>query len=130
VEAKSRSPGTDNPGPRKFKIGRQLRAALNKKAANTRLIFLDLNYPITSEKQSERLIKRAEYLLKSSENRLKIADRPAPPAYICLTNISDHYFPESVQTHRVAAFYGFKYPILWEQLSHPSEQSCEHARNI
>lgn len=108
VEAKSRNPGTDNQGPKRFNIGHQLRVALEKNAANTRLVFLDLNYPISSEKQSERLIKRAEYLLKSAESRLKIGDHPAPPAYVCLTNISDHYFPESHQIHRVAAFYGFK----------------------
>jgi len=108
VEAKSRNPGTNNQGPKRFNIGYQLRAALEKNAANTRLVFLDLNYPISSEKQSERLIKRAEYLLKSAESRLKIGDHPAPPAYVCLTNISDHFFPDSQQTHRVAAFYGFK----------------------
>ena len=108
VEAKSRNPGTDNQGPKRFNIGHQLRAALEKNAANTRLIFLDLNYPISSEKQSERLIKRAEYLLKSAEPRLKIGDHAAPPAYVCLTNISDHYFLESHQTHSVAAFYSFK----------------------
>ncbi len=108
VEAKSRNPGKSNQGPRRFNIGRQLREALEKKAAHTRLIFLDLNYPISAEKQAERLIKRAEYLLKSAETRLEIDNHPAPPAYVCLTNISDHYFLESPQTHSIAAFYGFK----------------------
>ena len=108
VEAKSRNPGASNQGPRRFNIGRQLREALEKRADHARLVFLDLNYPISSEKQAERLIKRAEYLLKSAEARLKIANHPAPPAYVCLTNISDHYFPESSLTHMVATFYGFK----------------------
>ena len=108
VEAKSRHPRADNQGPKRFGIGRQLRLALEKKAAHRRLTFLDLNYPISSEKQADRLIKRAEYLIKGAEAGLKIANHPAPPSYVCLTNISDHFFLESPQTHILGAFYSFK----------------------
>ncbi len=110
VEAKSRDPGKSNQGPRKLNVGRQLRLALEKRASHTRLVFLDLNCPITSDEQAKRLCARAEYRFKSAETGLHIENQPAPPAYICLTNISDHYFLESTQRNVLAAFYGFKIP--------------------
>jgi len=55
------------------------------------------------------MIDRPERRLKSVEG-VKIANQPAPPAYICLTNVSDHYFLESPQTPVLASFYGFKIP--------------------
>ena len=109
VEAKSRYPGRNNEGPKRINVGRQLRMALKKQAAYPRLVFLDLNRPILSEQQANRVVNRAEKILKSVEG-LKIADQPAPPAYICLTNISDHYFLENPNTPTLAAFYGFKIP--------------------
>ena len=109
VEAKSRYPGDDTKSPRRLNVGRQLRLALKKKANHTRLVFLDLNHPVTSEQQAERILDRAEHRLKSVEG-LKIANQPAPPAYICLTNVSDHYFLESPQTPVLVSFYGFKTP--------------------
>lgn len=109
VEAKSRYPGDDNNNPRRLNVGRQLRLALEKKADHPRLVFLDLNQPVTSEQQANRILDRAERRLKSIEG-LRIENQPAPPAYICLTNISDHYFPESPQTSVLASFYGFKKP--------------------
>ena len=109
VEAKSRHPGKNNQGPKSLNVGRQLRLALEKKANYTRVVFLDLNHPVTSQQQAERIIDRAERRLKSVES-LKIANQPAPPAYVCLTNVSDHYFLESPQTPVLASFYGFKVP--------------------
>lgn len=109
VEAKSRFPGKNNQGPKSLNVGRQLRLALEKQASHTRLVFLDLNHPVTSEGQAQRILNRAEHRLKSIEG-LKIANQPAPPAYICLTNISDHYFLESPQTPVLGFFYGFKIP--------------------
>lgn len=109
VEAKSRQPGKNNQGPKRLNVGRQLRLALEKQATHTRLVFLDLNQPITSEQQAVRIRDRAEHRLKSVEG-LKIENQPAPPAYICLTNISDHYFLENPQPHVFASFYGFKIP--------------------
>jgi len=107
VEAKSRYPGKSNQGPKSLNVGRQLRLALEKQAAHRRLVFLDLNHPVTSEQQAERLINRAEYRLKSVEG-LRISNQPAPPAYICLTNVSDHYFLDSPQTPVLTSIYGFK----------------------
>jgi hypothetical protein len=109
VEAKSRHPGKDSRGPKGLNVGRQLRLALEKQATHRRLVFLDLNQPITSEQQAVRMRDRAEYLLKRVDG-LMIENQPAPPAYICLTNISDHYFLENLQPHVFASFYGFKIP--------------------
>lgn len=109
VEAKSRYPGEDNKNPRRLNVGRQLRLALEKKANHQRLLFLDLNHPVTSEQQAQRILDRAEYRLKSVEG-LSIEGQPAPPAYVCITNVSDHYFPESLQTPIIVSFCGFKIP--------------------
>ena len=109
VEAKSRYPGRNSEGPKCIRVGRQLRMALEKQAAHRRLVFLDFNRPIRSEQQADRLVERAQRAFKSIEG-LKIAGKPAPSAYVCLTNISDHYFLESSETPTLAAFYGFKIP--------------------
>jgi hypothetical protein len=110
VEAKSRDSGKDNQGPKRLTIGRQLRLALQKQANHPRLVFLDLNLPITSEQQAQRICDRTDYRFKAIE-QIKINDQPAPAAYICLTNISDHYFLEKMQDPNVlTAFYGFKIP--------------------
>lgn len=108
VEAKSRDPGTDHQGPKRLNVGRQLRLSLQKQANHTRLVFLDLNQPVTSEQQARRIVSRAEYLIKTLE--LKIEAQTAPSAYVCVTNISDHYFLENTQLNVVADFYSFNLP--------------------
>ena len=109
VEAKSRYPGKNYKGPKHFNVVRQLRLALEKQASHARLVFLDLNLPVTSEQQANRLLDRADHLVKIFEGR-KTENQPAPPAYIFLTNISDHYFLESSEIPVFASFYGFKIP--------------------
>ena len=68
VEAKSRFPGKNNQGPKSLNVGRQLRLALEKQASSTELVFLDLNHPITSEGQAQRILNRAEHRLKGPES--------------------------------------------------------------
>ncbi len=109
VEAKSRYPGKDNTGPKRINVGHQLRLALEKQAIYARVVFLDLNRPIQSAEQLERPINRAHRILKNMEH-LNIAGQPAPAAYVCLTNISDHYFLEGLETPTLVEFYSFKIP--------------------
>ena len=106
VEAKSRNPGVNNEGPKGLSVGRQLRRALEKQADHPRLVFVDLNIPLQSQQQANRVFDRAERVLKRFED-IKIAGQPAPPAYICLTNISDHYFLESANCPVAASFRGY-----------------------
>jgi len=127
IEAKSRFPGKNNEGPKSLHVGRQLRLALEKKAIHTRLVFLDLNLPVTSEQQAERILDRADHRLKILEG-IKIADQPAPPAYICLANISDHYFLESLEIPVFASFYGFKIPDFQEVFRNKSIRETVRAR--
>lgn len=127
VEAKSRDPGKDNQGPKNLNVGRQLRLALQKKANHTRLVFLDLNQPITSEQQALRVRDRAVYLLKRVEG-LWIENQPAPPAYICLTNVPDHYFLENHQPHVFASFHSFKIPDFLKIFQSPSIRDAVRAR--
>lgn len=107
VEAKSRNPNSKAEGPRRINVGRQLKLALQKKAAHSRLVFLDFNRPIQSESQAERIVKRAKRALDSIR-KLQIDGKPAPESYVCLTNISDHYFPDGAQIGEMVKFYGFK----------------------
>jgi hypothetical protein len=107
VEAKSRSRGEQGQPPRHLTIGRQLRKALAKRAAHQRLVFLELNRPIKAEEEADRIVAKARRIMQMVES-LAIEGQPAPPAYVCLTNLSDHYFLESETTTTLLSFHGFK----------------------
>jgi hypothetical protein len=107
VEAKSRSRRPDGGALRRLPVGRQLRQALEKKANHNRLVFIDVNKPLHSEEQAHRVVDRAEKILRLVEN-LKIDGKPAPPAYICLTNLADQYALEGLEIGTMVAFHGFK----------------------
>lgn len=106
VEAKSRSP---KPGeiPRRLPVGRQLRKALEKKANHQRLVFIDLNRPLHTEEAAHKVLDRAERFLRQVEST-EIHGTPAPSAYVCLANISDHYALDGSEMAMVLSFRGFK----------------------
>jgi len=108
VEAKSRNPTNRESGQKKIKVIRQLADALRKKANHTRIVFLDLDRRIHSKDQADRLVERARWLIKKDEGRMVVNGHPAPPAHICITNLTDQYFLESTDLIRLARFLGFK----------------------
>lgn len=107
VEAKSRSLGLDGKAPQRLPVGRQLRKALRKNAKHQRLVFIDLNRPLHTEHQANRVVDRAVEILRRAEN-LEIDGKPSPPAYVCLANLADQYALDSLEIGMMVSFHGFK----------------------
>nr|WP_126456713.1 SEC-C domain-containing protein [Sulfuriflexus mobilis] len=105
VEAKSRK--IESNASSRARVGRKLYEALEKKADHKRLIFLDLNKPLHTLEAAEIAIDRAERIVRQSEG-LKIAGKPAPAAYVCITNMNDQYALDTSALATIISFKGFK----------------------
>lgn len=105
VEAKSRAMRPD--GSVRTPVGKQLRAALSKKADHRRLVFIDLNKALHTPEEAERAFDRADQIIGSSET-MEIDGVPAPPAYVCLTNMNDQYALDTSALAMMVLFLGFK----------------------
>ena len=105
VEAKSRE--IESTYLSRAKVGRKLYDALEKTANYKRLIFLDLNKPLHTEEAAEIAIERAERIVRQSEG-LKIDGKPAPAAYVCITNMNDQYALDTSTLATMISFRGFK----------------------
>lgn len=105
VEAKSRE--TKPGGSTRTPVGNQLRKALLKKAHHRRLVFLDLNKSLLTPEAAGRALDRAEYIIGQSED-MQIDGQPAPPAYICITNMSDQYALDTTVVATMISFIGYK----------------------
>ena len=110
IEAKSRNPADSSVGPKRITVAKQLRSALRKKVDHTRVVFLDLHRRITTAHEADRLVERARRALQKVEPTLEIDGQPAPPAHVCLTNITDQYFPDRIGCTSLLDFGGFKMP--------------------
>jgi len=107
VEAKSREIEIGDAS--RPKVGRKLYEALEKRADHHRLIFLNLNKPLHTPEALRLALDRAERIVKQSEG-LQIADQPAPPAYVCITNMNDQYALDATSLALAAMFVGYKIP--------------------
>jgi hypothetical protein len=105
VEAKSREIEFANAS--RPKVGRKLYEALEKKADNKRLIFLNLNKPLHTPEAADIAMDRAERIISQSEG-MQIDGEPAPPAYVCITNMSDQYALDTSTLATAILFRGFK----------------------
>lgn len=105
VEAKSRA--TKPGGSVRTPVGKQLRAALAKRADHRRLVFIDLNKALYTREEAERAIDRAEQIVDLSET-MEIDGTPAPPAYVCITNMNDQYALDTSALAMMISFRGFK----------------------
>jgi len=105
VEAKSR--GIDSGNSSRAKVGRKLYEALEKNANHKRLIFIDLNKPLHTQEAADIAINRAERIVSQKE-RIKIYDKPAPPAYVCITNMNNQYALDTTALATMISFRGFK----------------------
>jgi hypothetical protein len=66
-------------------------AVLEKKAAHTRIVFIDLNVPTSNDaKARNQVFSRAQRSLRRAQTR-QIDYHPAPPAYVFLSNVPDQY---------------------------------------
>lgn len=105
VEAKSRE--TRPGGAARTPVGQQLRKALSKKAAHKRLVFIDLNKALHTREAADQAVNRAESILKKSE-KMEIDSIPAPPAYVCITNMNDQHALDEAALTTMVSFSGFK----------------------
>lgn len=105
VEAKSREIDSDRSS--RPKVGRKLFEALGKNADHKRLIFLDLNKPLHTSEAAHMALDRAERIIKMSAD-LEIDGKPAPAAYVCITNMNDQYVLDTSTIALVVLFLGFK----------------------
>jgi hypothetical protein len=105
VEAKSREIEFENAS--RAKVGRKLYESLEKNASHPRLIFLDLNKPLHTQEAADVALDRAERIVRQSEG-IQINGQPAPPAYVCITNMNDQYVLDTSSLAMVVLFFGFK----------------------
>jgi hypothetical protein len=104
VEAKARMPGKAD-----GKVNTQLRKALKKQASYDRVVFIDVNMPEqTTDIESRKWMNEAISDLREAEKRLTIDGKPAPSAYVILTNHPFIYNLENANFGRVALGEGFK----------------------
>lgn len=127
VEAKSRPADLHGKG-RLLRVGRQLHGALEKKAKFQRLVFIDINRPAGATKEEvARFFDRAVAIVKRSENML-IHGKPAPPAYVCLTNYPDQYSLDEPTFLATGVFLGYKISDFGYGTTFPSIRAAVRAR--
>ncbi len=105
VEAKSREIETTKSS--RAKVGSKLYGALEKKADHKRLIFINLNKPLHTQEAAGIAMDRADRIIKQSEG-LEINGKPAPEAYVCVTNMNDQYVLDTASLATMVSFRGYK----------------------
>lgn len=138
VEAKARHvvgvlgvvEGHGTEADQKLKVGHQLYAALKKKARSTRVVFIDVNVPdhITGAEEVGWL-KEALGAIRSKESSMTIKGKPAPEAYVFLTNLPYHHAPESGDFRVAVLAEGFKIPDFKMDVQYSSLRDARIARD-
>jgi hypothetical protein len=105
IEAKTRSPQKNH-----FSIRNQLHKALKKEASNRRVIFIDLNVSQNFDQMDQRLRWLQDVIdeLRSCETSLTVRRKPAPEAYVFVTNHPFLYNLDSFNYPPAAVAEGFK----------------------
>lgn len=110
VEAKMRQQTTLS-----LDVGRQLKKALKKDADHTRIIFIEANIP--DQPNDDKRFESLNRILNDIRRReLEATDgKPAPSAYVVVTNHPYLYCPDQLVTHWAVAE-GFRLPDFgWRQ---------------
>jgi hypothetical protein len=106
VEAKSRKPGKPS-----SVITNQLYNALRKKAKHKRVVFIDINVPeAADEVQNLTWPQEAIWSLRGKEKNLTIEGKPAPEAYVFISNHPFHFSLGTPEPRHVFLGEGFKIP--------------------
>lgn len=100
IEAKARQPGKDN-----IRIATQLSKALAKNASNERIVFIDMNIQGFASRADEIMTE-----VRRHETELQIEHKPAPPAYLFITNHPFEYGLQDINESKSALAHGFKIP--------------------
>ena len=100
-------------------LSRKLKAALSKSAAHERVVFLDIDLPvITRFDQINAVADLAVPKLRELEGTLEINGKPAPSAYVFVTNIPDHRNIGDISCGLQAFATGFKISDFGEGTVH------------
>lgn len=128
VEAKSRE--TRSGGSARTPVGTQLRKALEKKADHKRLVFIDLNKALHTQEAAFRAADRAERITKQSEKTMQTDGTPAPPAYVCITNMNDQHALDGSAIATMVNFCGFKLHDFMGEYSSLREAARARERHL
>ncbi len=128
VEAKSRE--TRPGGSARTPVGQQLRKALVKKADHKRLVFIDLNKALHTQEAAHRAMDRAESIIKQSAKSMEIDGSPAPPAYVCITNMNDQHALDDSALAMMISFIGFKLPDFMSEYASLREAARARERHL
>jgi hypothetical protein len=91
-------------------VGNQLYSALRKVAKHTRIVFIEVNVPPTSDGESTlSTLRQVVNSLRTREEKLTIDKQPAPPAYVIVTN-NPHDYDLHGEVKTWAAGEGYKIP--------------------
>lgn len=114
--AKARQGGDPSPD-----IGDQLYRALKKKANYPRVVFVELNshQRVNSDELMDFVRQISEHL-RELEERLTIRGKPAPEAYVFLTNFPYQFNLEATNVNGFALAEGYKIPEFNYGLSMPN----------
>ena len=126
IEAKARMPGN-----RGVSIRTQLHKALIKEADHARVVFIDLNVPANITTSSLRAIWLDGVLseLRSCENTLTVHRRPAPQAYVFVTNHPFLYNLDSYEFAPAVVLEGFKISDLKMGIDQPDLRQALRCRD-
>jgi len=106
VEAKHRVAGKKHTA-----IHRQLYKALRKDLPHTRVVFIDLNIPENNDDAGRvKWLRDVIGQMRDAEQTLKINGKPAPEAYVFITNYPFLYNLDSSIFSPAAVAQGFKIP--------------------
>lgn len=103
VEAKARQPDKEH-----LAIGNQLKKALDKAANHKRIIFIDMNLPMSADFSKEGFFDPISERIRSKET-MEIQGSPAPEAYVIVTNQPFHlHLEKEAPFPRAFLYEGFK----------------------
>lgn len=129
VEAKHREPGeTSETGFGRFRVGRRLQQALQKRANHNRVVFIDINVPDNARNdQIPNSLRRTLDHLRRFEGR-KLNGVQLPPAYMFVTNFPfQHDLDGSIFRCAVVAE-GFQIPDFKSDGRFPTLRDALNAR--
>jgi hypothetical protein len=100
-------------------LSKKLKAALSKRAAYERVVFLDIDLPmITHLDQFNAVADLTVPKLRELEGTLEIDAKPAPSAYVFVTNTPDHRNTGDISSGLQAFATGFKIPDFGQGAVH------------
>jgi hypothetical protein len=108
VEAKARRSGKNH-----FDVGNQLYEALSKEANHSRVIFIDINVPdadLDVNLRDMTFLNESLASIRDREGKLTVAGKPAPPAYIFVTNQPYEHCLHDTGFRTVLMAEGYKIP--------------------